>query len=153
MAQTRRPAAAITLVSPEAEVPALPVGRRLVLRFHDIAGPADGLIPPDAALVGRLLDFARAWSPEEGPLLIHCHAGVSRSTAAAYAVACDRAGPGREAALAAGLRGLSPSATPNRLLVALADDILGRRGDMSAAVAAIGRGAECFEGETFALDV
>jgi predicted protein tyrosine phosphatase len=50
------------------------------------------------------------------------------------------------------LRRVSPTATPNRRLVAIADDRLGRDGRMSAAIAAIGRGADCYEGAPFALE-
>ena len=79
-------------------------------------------------------------------LLIHCFAGVSRSTAAAYVLACAQRGPGEEEALAAQLRTLCPEATPNPLMVSLADTILSRDGAMSRAIAGIGRGVEAFEG-------
>jgi len=152
LADAHRPSHVISLASPDADLPAFPglTAERLVLRFHDIAEPREGLTPPDAALVARLFDFAAGWDAA-APLLIHCFAGVSRSTAAAYAIACARSEPGEEAALAAALRRLAPSATPNPLMVALADRRLARQGRMTAAVAAIGRGADCFEGETFSL--
>jgi predicted protein tyrosine phosphatase len=47
------------------------------------------------------------------------------------------------------LRGLSHVATPNRRIVAFADDIMGRSGRMVDAVDAIGRGEEAFEGVIF----
>ena len=152
LAAAHRPSHVISLASPDADLPAFPglTAERLILRFHDVAGPCEGLTPPDAGLVARLLDFAAGWDAAR-PLLIHCFAGVSRSTAAAYAIACARSAPGAEAVLATMLRRLSPSATPNALMVALADAKLGRQGRMSAAVAAIGRGADCFESETFSL--
>jgi predicted protein tyrosine phosphatase len=81
-------------------------------------------------------------------ILIHCHAGISRSTAAAYALACQQAGPGHEADLAMTLRALSAAATPNPRMIALADDLLGREGKMISAIRAIGRGAEAYEGAT-----
>lgn len=154
LAAGRRPSHIVSLASPDAELPAFAglAAERIVLRFHDIAEPREGLIPPDAALIERLLDFAAGWTGET-PLLIHCHAGVSRSTAAAYAVACARSAPGAEAGLANRLRELSPSATPNALIVALADHWLGREGRMVAAIAAIGRGADCFEGEMIEFSV
>lgn len=119
--------------------------RRLELRFNDIAEPRVGLTPPDAALVGEILAFGR----DAATLAVFCYAGVSRSTAAAYAVACQATAPGREAELAQALRSLSPAATPNPLMVALADAALARGGRMVAAIAAIGRGAEAFEGPLF----
>jgi predicted protein tyrosine phosphatase len=56
-----------------------------------------------------------------------------------------------EEELALELRRASPSATPNRLIVSLADDILGRQGRMVKAVEKIGRGADAFEGTPFIL--
>jgi predicted protein tyrosine phosphatase len=61
-------------------------------------------------------------------VLIHCTAGVSRSTAAAYALWCDWLGPGKEAQAVSAVREVRPKAAPNRLMVKYADQILGRRG-------------------------
>jgi len=142
-----RDADLLVLASPGADLPTLPAaGRRLDLRFNDIAAPREGLVLADAGMVADLLAFAA----EASALAIGCYAGISRSTAAAYAVACQAMGPGREWELAEALRGLSPAATPNPRVIALADSALGREGRMVAAVAAIGRGAEAFEGPLFA---
>lgn len=140
----------VTLLSPDTDAAALAAltpRRRLHLTFHDITAPRDGLIAPNAAMMAALLDFGRA---RAAPLLIHCWAGVSRSSAAAYILACD-ARPGRERELAAALRENAPFATPNALMVRLADDLLKRDGAMVAAIAAIGRGAEAFEGTPYRL--
>ena len=104
-----------------------------------------------------LLDFVAAWDRAE-PLLIHCYAGVSRSTAAAFIAACALA-PGRdERAIAEALRAASPTASPNPRLVALADAVprcsASSGPDVDRAVAAIGRGvAMRLEGAPFALDL
>ena len=124
-------------------------GRRLELRFNDIAEPRSGFVAPDAALVGRILAFGR----QASTLTILCYAGVSRSTAAAYVLACQAAGPGEEGSLAQALRSLSPAASPNPLMVALADAALGRGGRMVRAIGSIGRGADAFEGPLFAWSV
>ena len=58
-----------------------------------------------------------------------------------------------EMELARELRALSPSATPNARLIALADALLRREGRMVEAVRSIGRGCDAFEGEPFALRV
>ena len=147
-----RPQAAISLISPDAVLPDLPFGesRRLVLRFNDITEPREGLVAPHADLIHRLLAF-EADLPQEATLLLHCYAGISRSPAAAYILACARSGPGQEETLSQGLRALSPECTPNSLMVRLADDILQRGGEMVRAVEAIGRGAEAFEGSTVTL--
>lgn len=149
----RQPSHLIALGSPGGPVAeADHAGPRLRLAFHDIAAPRPGLIPAVAEDVERLLAFARDWDGVR-PMLIHCWAGVSRSPAAAYIVACDRARPGEEVRLAADLRAAAPFATPNPLMVALADRLLGRDGAMIAAIDAIGRGAEVGLGSSFTFSV
>jgi len=130
----------LTLLSPDAEAPPVP-GPRTLLRFNDIVEPRPGLVAPTAETIASILAL-RATST----LLIHCHAGVSRSTAAAYVLACAVRPAGEEAALAAHLRRACPEATPNALMVALADEALGRGGAMREAIAAIGRGVDCHQG-------
>lgn len=146
-----RPSHVVSLLSPSAQPPEIGAGERLHLAFHDIAEPREGLVAPDAAMIADLLAFADAWDGAR-PLLLHCYAGVSRSTAAAFILACRLAPHSDEADLAKALRSLSPSATPNPLMVALADAALERQGRMIAAIRAIGRGTEAFEGEAFTWD-
>ncbi len=126
--------------------------RHLQMTISDIDEPRDGHVLPAVAHVDRLLAFLEDWD-RETPLVIHCYAGVSRSPAAAYVAACALSPRRCEMELAHELRRASPTATPNRRLVALADGQLGRQGRMTAAIAAIGRGAECYEGAPFALDL
>ena len=148
-----KPSHILSLLAPDAESPNLGDLRqtqRLLLRFNDINAPRDGYIAPDAGHVDAILAFSRAW-PGRRPLLIHCLAGISRSTAAAYIIACDRAGPGSERILARRLRAAAASATPNPLLVAHADRALGRDGRMIAAIEDIGRGAFARAGAPFKL--
>lgn len=122
----------------------------LFLGMSDISAPLDGHVVPAEAHVERFLAFVRDWN-RAAPLLIHCWAGISRSTAAAYIAACAL-GPARdEAEIADDLRLVSPSATPNARLVAIADRMLARNGRMSTAIERIGRGADAFEGTPFAL--
>jgi predicted protein tyrosine phosphatase len=111
-----------------------------------------GQVLPEASHLDDLLEFVQAWD-RTAPLLIHCFAGVSRSTAAAYIAACALAPERDEFAIAGALRTASPTASPNTLLVALADGKLGRRGRMSEAIATIGRGEACFEGAPFTLEL
>ncbi|MBJ6131964.1 tyrosine protein phosphatase [Ochrobactrum sp. Q0168] len=148
-----RPSHVITLTS--GDVPALTdscTAQRLVLTFNDITEPREGMVAPDAAHVQALLDFVHGWQ-QDAPLLIHCYAGISRSTAAAYIAAIALNPRSDEVALASELRKQSPSATPNIRLIVIADEILGRNGRMGAAIKLIGRGAEAFEGEVFSLPV
>jgi predicted protein tyrosine phosphatase len=124
----------------------------LLLSMHDIAEAQDGLTPPGEAHVRAVLDFAFAWDRRR-PLVVNCFAGISRSTASAYIIAAALAPQRDERELARTLRALSPSATPNPRLIALADGLLGRRNRMVEAIAAIGRGADAFEGTPFGLRI
>ncbi|MCX7899364.1 MAG: protein tyrosine phosphatase [Methylocystis sp.] len=126
--------------------------RHLRIAVSDIDAPRDGHIVPGDEHIDRLLAFFEAWD-RAAPLVIHCYAGVSRSPAAAYVAACALAPERCEMELALKLRNASPTATPNRRLVALADERLGRNGRMNGAIAAIGRGVDCHEGAPFALEL
>jgi predicted protein tyrosine phosphatase len=119
------------------------------LAFHDIAEPMAGLTAPTRDTMQAILDFGRTASPHHA-MLVHCWAGISRSSAAAFAIACDR-NPGFEHDIAQELRRRAPFVTPNRLMIQLADDLLQRDGRMSQAIAGIGRGAEASEGEPYDL--
>jgi predicted protein tyrosine phosphatase len=143
----------VTLIGPLAEVPqclGAPNASRLHLSFNDIVEPTEGLTLPGADHIDELIGFCRGWD-RASPLLIHCWAGISRSTAAAFIAATDRLGPGSEAALAQALREASPTAFPNRRMIALADAALGRGGAMTGAINAIGRGVEAPAGTVFEL--
>ncbi|MBB4201045.1 hypothetical protein CCR94_04715 [Rhodoblastus sphagnicola] len=122
----------------------------LILAFNDITAPETGCVLPDDANVRAIVEFGRSCRIDDY-VLVHCWMGVSRSPAAAYIIACTRA-PGEEKAIADALRRRSPTATPNRLLVSLADDLLARGGRMVNAIDEIGRGC-AFEGDAppFAL--
>ena len=126
--------------------------RHLHISVSDIVDHMDGHVAPDVAHVQSLLDFARAWDRAD-PLLSHCYAGVSRSTAAAYVIACALRPDFCEIETAQRLRARSPTATPNARIVAIADGLLGREGRMARAIADIGRGEDCFEGVPFALEI
>ena len=146
---------AIGILGPDAEHPvfgALPAANHLRLSFHDVAAATPGLLAPRSDDMARLLQFLRHWNGAS-PLLIHCWAGISRSTAAGYIASCLLRSGDDELLLARELRQAAPSATPNPLLVALADEALGRDGRMIAAIADIGRGADAFEGSPFKLAV
>lgn len=138
-AQIERPAA----IAPE---------HHLFIGISDIVVPLEGHILAEAGHMEQLIAFVRGWN-RESPLVIHCWAGISRSTAAAYIAACALAPERGESEIARALRAASPSATPNPHFVALADDLLGRKGRMVDAIRAIGRGAEAMEGAPFMLQL
>lgn len=138
--------AGTAVVRPERIAP----DNHLFLGFNDITEPAEGMIPPGEDHVRRLIGFVEGWD-RAAPMVIHCWAGISRSTAGAYISMCALHPDLEEDELAREIRRLSPSATPNIRLVRFADGILGRDGRMVAAIEAIGRGRDAFEGDPFAL--
>lgn len=143
----------VTLLSPGTDLErplSIVQARHLHLMLSDIADPMDAHMLPNRMHVDEYLDFVRAWD-QRAPMLVHCYAGVSRSTAAAYMAACALRPQHAEADVARRLRQASPTATPNRKLVAIADCALGREGRMVEAIAAIGRGQSCMEGVAFKL--
>jgi predicted protein tyrosine phosphatase len=148
--QPRHLVTLMNVATPVARPADIEASNHLVLGLSDIAEPLEGHVLPAEDHVAQLVDFARRWD-RAAPLLIHCWAGVSRSTAAAYICACvlDPSRDEGDAALA--LRRASPMATPNPRLIAVADAMLGREGRMIAAIGAIGRGADCYEGTPFAF--
>ena len=124
--------------------------RHLFLGMNDISAPLEGMTPPGENHIDQLLEFGRRWDRRQ-PLAIHCWAGISRSTAAAFILALAINPALDEAALARELRERAPSATPNPLLVAIADAKLGRQGRMVEAIRAIGQGVDAFAGTPFVL--
>lgn len=149
-----QPAALISLLDPASVFPAPqhPIARHLRVEINDIVEPEPGATHPETHHVQEILGFLEAWRPDEEALLVHCYAGISRSTATAFTAACLHNPGVDEAAIALALRAASPTATPNRRLVALADAELDRGGRMVRAVEAIGKGlptAILWEAEPF----
>ncbi len=122
----------------------------LKLAMNDIEFPVTGSVLPSPAHVGQLVAFSNG--PGAGTsLIIHCLAGISRSTAAAFIVLCVRNPDLSARRIAWFLRERSPTATPNRRLVACADEYLQREGEMIAAIREIGRGETAPEGVPFSV--
>lgn len=138
-----RPSHVLCLASPDQaeDVADLRADAILTLVMHDISQPSSGRVAPDRAMIQALIDFSGNWSGAR-PLVAQCWAGVSRSTAAAFIIACQKRPDVPERHLAAALRRAARQATPNPLMVAHADALLGRAGRMRAAVQEIGRGAD-----------
>jgi len=124
----------------------------LLLDMDDITDHIDGYVAPAEEHVGDLLRFVRAWD-RSTPLVVHCYAGISRSTAGAFVTACALNPKRDELIVAQALRDASPTATPNLRIVTLADKMLGRQGRMVAAVESIGRGMAAYSTEPFRLDL
>ena len=124
--------------------------QHLKLTFHDVVDMPEGFSAPRATDTEKLIEFIEDWD-RANPMLIHCWAGISRSTASAYTALCMLRPNADEEELAHELRSASPSATPNRLIVSYADALLGRNGRMSRAIEKIGRGESAYEGTPFIL--
>jgi predicted protein tyrosine phosphatase len=134
------PSHLVSLLAP-GELPATPESilsdRHLRIEVHDICEALDGHVMPQAEHVQAVVDFMHAWPHAEGPALIHCFAGISRSMAAAMIGLVVKAG-GREQEAALLMRRAAPHAWPNRRMIALADEILGCEGRLIAAREAMG---------------
>jgi predicted protein tyrosine phosphatase len=145
----------VSLLGDEARIErpaAIAPENHLWLRLHDISSPLDGHVMPEEAHISDLLDFVREWD-RRTPLVVHCFAGISRSTASAFASVCALRPHRDEHNIAQALRRASPTATPNIRIVSLADRLLGRDGRMVAAIESIGRGSVAGEAEPFRLDL
>ncbi len=114
--------------------------KRLDLRFNDIIEDIAGRIAPQRDHVERVLAFGRDLVSEPGArLLVHCHMGISRSTAAA-ALMIAQAHPERSAADVFGeIVRIRPQAWPNLRIIELGDALLGRNGALVDALRPIYR--------------
>ena len=106
----------------------------LLLRFQDIdAGQPDGPTAEHAAKIIAFADQVRtAHARTPARLLVHCHAGISRSTASAYIALARDFGIDRAADAFRVLLRVASNPWPNRRLVALADDAHGAKGRLLA---------------------
>jgi predicted protein tyrosine phosphatase len=101
--------------------------QRLELRFHDIIDPTPGMILPSPEHVEAILAFGRSLAKEPAAtLIVHCHAGISRSTAS-MALILAQARPEQSAeAILATVHGIRDKAWPNLRIMELGDAMLGR---------------------------
>jgi len=105
----------------------LPAPKVCVARFDDIASETPGRHLMKSEDMEEILRFSRT---APSPILIHCRAGISRSTAVAYAILCQARGPGHELECMVELTRIRPQAVPNEYIVGLADTALRREGAM-----------------------
>ncbi len=138
--RTLGPSHLVSIIQPEFQ-PDTPFeiapDNHLRVQVHDISEPVAGSIPPGEEHIRELIDFLHDW-PADAPLLVHCYAGISRSTATALIARVVKTGDPFDAAIA--LRRAAPHAKPNSLIIALADDILGLDGRLIEATLAMGEG-------------
>src|SRR3979411_758698 len=92
----------------------------LKVQMDDIVEERDGFVAPSGHHIEQVLNFVRGWD-RSAPLVVHCYAGISRSTASAFAAACMLNPHRDETSIARQIRAVSPIASPNRLSAALCD--------------------------------
>jgi predicted protein tyrosine phosphatase len=133
--------------------PSILAENHLLIDMDDIIEHIEGYVAPSEDHVGELLRFVRKW-PRRAPLVVHCYAGISRSTAGAFVTACALNPQRSEAKIAQAIRDASPTASPNLRIVAHADRLLGREGRMIAAIRDIGPGVGAYTATApFRLDL
>jgi predicted protein tyrosine phosphatase len=124
----------------------------LKVQMDDITEAIEGFVAPSENHIEQVLNFVRGWD-RSAPLVVHCYAGISRSTASAFAAVCALNPNRDEIAIARQIRLASPIAAPNRLIVSLADKALGREGRMLRALDEMGPGNLAAEGRPFRIDL
>lgn len=147
IARERKPSHVVSLLDPGSGFPLLNgygAERHLCLEIHDIEAEVEGQDALCEKRMRTILDFVGQWG-RDVPILIHCYAGISRSTATAFITACAHNPSADEEEIALALRAASSTASPNRRFIALADAELGRGGRMSRAIDKIGRGPPWYE--------
>ncbi|WP_340116060.1 protein-tyrosine-phosphatase [Pelagibius sp. 7325] len=116
---------------------------RTTLHFNDIIDPQPGRTMPTRDDIASILQFGeeleasardRDGEHDGGHLLVHCHMGVSRSTAAMLSLLAQVHADENEDRLFERLRDIRPQAWPNSVMVGYADDLLGRGGRLVAAL-------------------
>ena len=107
------------------------VRRKLRLLIADVVTEL-GATEADVRRIIRLAESLRSGT---GRILIHCEAGVSRSSAAALIMYACWLGPGREREAMGRVLAQRPVAVPNRRMVELADELLDRGGRLAEVLA------------------
>jgi predicted protein tyrosine phosphatase len=145
----------LTLISPGTEVPtppSVPADRHRYIPVHDIWEPLDGHILPNEDHVAEVIAFARGWDRRK-PMVVHCYAGISRSTAAAIITALVVRPDLEPIEVARHVRRHSPTASPNPMIIAVADRMMKMNGRLIAAIEEIGRGEDAYEGTPFSIGI
>ncbi len=148
-----RPGYLVSIIQPEFQPdtpPEIEPQRHLRVGVHDISEPSTGSIVPGRVHIEKLIDFLHAWPADES-MMVHCYAGISRSTATALVAHFMKCGD--ELTSAHALRAAAPHASPNRRIIALADDILGCSGRLVEAREAMGPREDVTEGPLVELSL
>ncbi len=133
----------LSIIDPDCRPPRRPIGvtenHHFQIRFHDIEqvhNDGYNLICPNKDHVAQLINFFNSIKDEAEILIVHCFAGISRSTATTFIFHCIFLGEGAEKE---GVDAMIKStvfggARPNKLIIKLADDLLDRKGKMVYAI-------------------
>lgn len=98
-----------------------------------------GWEPPQAKHVAAIIEHAPQMLDSGGYILCHCHAGISRSSAAAFIVKSIEHGPGNEETALREVLEAKLMIKPNNLMVALADGLLGPQWHLSKALSQLSK--------------
>lgn len=137
------PTLAVSLVGDDLRFPLASYGpHHLVLRFHDVEGEVSGYSAPTKEQIVRVLEHSQHLHGEDR-LLVHCHAGKSRSPAMAIGILVGTGLSPTEAFQK--VRMVRPELIPNRLMIRLIDEVLELDGSLVSLVnshyEALGSGA------------
>lgn len=130
----------LSILDPDMPEPAAfgawPAHRRHVLRFSDEIAERPGVVLPTARDIAAILDYGRGVADHAGEkhLLVHCHMGMSRSTAAMGMLIAQSDPDLSGDAVFARVYDIRNRSWPNSLMVRLADEALGRDGDLFEAM-------------------
>ncbi|MEM8772891.1 MAG: protein tyrosine phosphatase [Pseudomonadota bacterium] len=133
------PAQVVSLLSPGSDFPSFEgydEDRHMRVEVNDILEDMENRPAPREAHIENLIAFLGSWIPDR-PLLVHCWAGMSRSTATALIAACLHNPDADEEHIGAALAAASPTAFPNTRMAAIADEMLGRGGRLAQAAKSI----------------
>ncbi len=132
-----RPSHVLSILDPEWPVPKafgdFGEHEKLELRFHDVIEELPGQVRPREEHIAALLAFGRdlmAEPPQDAHLLVHCHAGISRSTAAMTLVLAQALPDQPAHAIVALVHDLREKAWPNLRMIEMGDRALGRGGTL-----------------------
>lgn len=122
----------ISITAPDNTVPLFDGSNVLRLFFDDITYVIPGYCPPEKQHIHALIDFAEKIKQKPGPIMAHCHAGVSRSPAIAIVLLNIIEGPGKEKEIYQHIKSNFPNILPNSRILWLADNVLKRDGKIHA---------------------
>jgi len=134
----------LSILDPDHPVPeafgAFGEHEKVEMRFHDIIDDTPGLLLPQPEHVERVLALGRSLLSEPAAtahLLVHCHAGISRSTASMTLILAQALPEQPADAILALVHGIREKAWPNLRLIEIGDAMLGRGGALVEATHAL----------------